>query len=68
MRSSQRLSITLPHFLFEALVRRSDAEGRSLSNLAAYLLESSLSGVKGPSALPMSSGSRPQPKGTSSVR
>lgn len=41
-RSSQRLTITLPFAILEALVERSRFEGRSLSNLAAYLLESSL--------------------------
>ena len=41
-RSSQRLTITLPQAVLEALTQRSDLEGRSLSNLAAYLLESEL--------------------------
>lgn len=41
-RSSQRLTITVAHATLEALVHRSNTEGRSLSNLAAYLLESSL--------------------------
>ena len=41
-RSSQRLTITVAQALLEALVERSNREGRSLSNLAAYLLESSL--------------------------
>ncbi len=41
-RSSQRLTITLPQAVLEALTQRSDLEGRSLSNLAAYLLESAL--------------------------
>jgi hypothetical protein len=42
-RSSQRISITLPHHVATFLQERCDDEGRSLSNLAAYLLESSLS-------------------------
>jgi hypothetical protein len=37
-----RVSITVPHHIHEALLRRSDQEGRSLSNLAAFLLEASL--------------------------
>lgn len=37
----QRISITLPYATYEQLVQRSDQEGRSLSNLAAFLLESS---------------------------
>jgi len=41
-RSSQRLTVTLPHGTFEGLMKRSLEEGRSLSNLAAYLLESAL--------------------------
>lgn len=32
----------MPHHAFSALQQRSDLEGRSLSNLAAYLLETSL--------------------------
>ncbi len=41
-RSSQRISITLPHHVARCLQQRCDDEGRSLSNLAAYLLESSI--------------------------
>ena len=41
-RSSQRLTVTLPQAVLEALVDRCDLEGRSLSNLAAYLLETAL--------------------------
>ena len=39
-KSPKRISITIPHNAYEYLVQRSDREGRSLSNLAAYLLES----------------------------
>ena len=46
-RSPRRVTITLPLATFEALQVRADAEGRSLSNLAAFLLESAL---KGPAA------------------
>jgi len=42
VRSSQRITITLPTKIFEALAQRSQQEGRSLSNLAAFLLESCL--------------------------
>ncbi len=38
----RRLSITMPANVFEALERRSTLEGRSLSNLAAYLLEAGM--------------------------
>ena len=41
-RSSRRLSVTVPYHAFCALQERSDFEGRSVSNLAAYLIESSL--------------------------
>jgi hypothetical protein len=41
-RRPRRISITVPHHAFSALQQRSDLEGRSLSNLAAYLLELSL--------------------------
>lgn len=45
-RSTRRITITVPHATFEALEERSSHEGRSLSNLAAYLLESSLDGPR----------------------
>jgi hypothetical protein len=38
-RSPTRISITLPDCTYQYLLRRSDEEGRSLSNLAAFLLE-----------------------------
>lgn len=41
-RAPKRISITLPLQPYEQLLRRSDWEGRSLSNLAAYLLEQAL--------------------------
>ena len=41
-RRPRRISITLPHHVVCSLQGRSDDEGRSLSNLAAYLLECSL--------------------------
>jgi hypothetical protein len=41
-RSPQRLSVTVPHHLFQILQDRSDYEGRSMSNLAAFLLEQGL--------------------------
>jgi hypothetical protein len=39
VRSPKRLTITIPFSTFEKIVSRSNEEGRSLSNLAAYLLE-----------------------------
>jgi hypothetical protein len=41
-RRPRRISITVPHHAFSALQQRSDLEGRSLSNRAAYLLEIAL--------------------------
>jgi hypothetical protein len=38
----RRVTITLPHSTYSHLMERSDSEGRSMSNLAAYLLEASL--------------------------
>ena len=46
-RSPRRVTITLPWAPFVDLQVRADGEGRSLSNLAAFLLESAL---KGPAA------------------
>lgn len=41
-RSPRRVTITLPCATYQDLQSRADGEGRSLSNLAAFLLESSL--------------------------
>jgi hypothetical protein len=41
-RAPKRITITIPFSTFQALEHRSTEEGRSLSNLAAYLLERSL--------------------------
>lgn len=41
-RAPKRLSITLALQPYEQLLQRSDWEGRSVSNLAAYLLEQAL--------------------------
>ncbi|MEB3235279.1 MAG: hypothetical protein VKM98_07615 [Cyanobacteriota bacterium] len=40
-RTPRRISITIPWELYETLVTRSNREGRSLSNLAAFVLEHS---------------------------
>ena len=42
-RSPMRLSVTVPYRLYQMLQERSDLEGRSMSNLAAYMLEQGLS-------------------------
>ena len=38
-RKPQRISITLPYETYRHLIERSVREGRSISNLAAFLLE-----------------------------
>jgi CopG-like RHH_1 or ribbon-helix-helix domain, RHH_5 len=38
-RKPRRMTITLPHATYVELERRSCEQGRSLSNLSAYLLE-----------------------------
>ena len=38
----RRLTITIPFHAHRAMLDRSDQEGRSLSNLAAFLLETAL--------------------------
>lgn len=39
LRRSQRMTITVPYGVLTRLERRALEEGRSLSNLSAYLLE-----------------------------
>jgi hypothetical protein len=41
-RAPKRLSVTLPHATYEQLVQQSGWEGRSISNLAAFLLENAI--------------------------
>ena len=43
-RSSKRVTITIPFHVFSSIVTRSQEEGRSISNLMAYLLERSIEG------------------------
>jgi hypothetical protein len=38
-RSPKRITITIPHSTLEMLIKRSNEEGRSISNLAAFILE-----------------------------
>lgn len=42
--SPKRLSVTVPDSVMKKLLKRSLEEGRSLSNLAAFLVEQSLAG------------------------
>lgn len=41
-RSPRRITITVPYGAYQRLIERSEQEGRSLSNLAAYLLETAM--------------------------
>ena len=41
-RAPRRITITIPNGVYEALISRSNDEGRSLSNLAAFLIEKTL--------------------------
>ncbi|WP_216908593.1 hypothetical protein [Synechococcus sp. CCY 0621] len=41
-----RVTITIPYNAYQSLVERSNHQGRSLSNLAAYLLETSLEALQ----------------------
>mgnify|MGYP000281769051 CR=1 FL=1 len=43
VKSPKRISITIPHNAYEHLAQRSNEEGRSMSNLAAFILEATLS-------------------------
>lgn len=47
-RKPRRLTITVPHHVYEALDTRSNDEGRTMSNLAAFLLEASLQPSQAP--------------------
>jgi len=51
-RSPRRVTITLPFMTYQDLQERADGEGRSLSNLAAFLLESSLQENNDPGSQP----------------
>ena len=42
-RSPKRITITIPHTTFEAIAQRSNLEGRSMSNLIAFILERNIS-------------------------
>lgn len=37
--SPKRISVTVPGYVYDALMTRADREGRSTSDLCAYLLE-----------------------------
>lgn len=41
-RQPRRISVTLSYHVYKALLSRSEVEGRSVSNLCAFLLEDAL--------------------------
>jgi hypothetical protein len=45
LKRPKRITITVNHSLHTKLVERSSSEGRSISNLASYLLERELEGT-----------------------
>lgn len=49
---SKRINITLPDSVVEELESWADAQGRSLANLAAFLLESSVKQAKEKGEIP----------------
>ena len=51
-RKPQRISITVNHQLYQKLVASSDLQGRSISNLAAFLLENALETISGQTPSP----------------
>lgn len=52
-RSPRRITITLAMHTYEQLQQRCDGEGRSLSNLAAFLLEVALKQQHAPAEIPV---------------
>lgn len=59
-RQPRRITITLSYHVHEALLSRSEEEGRSVSNLCAFLLEESL---RHPAILPLAQASAAAPEG-----
>lgn len=48
LKRPRRLTVTIPQHVLENLERRAMEQGRSISNLAAYLLERALSSPSSP--------------------
>lgn len=55
-RKPRRVTITIPHSTYLELERRSDEQGRSLSNLSAYLLECAIRDQHAPLPVAMPNG------------
>ena len=45
-RNSKRITVTVPHSVYTFCVEHSFYEGRSISNLIAYLLESQIDQIR----------------------
>ena len=48
LKRPRRLTVTIPQHVLECLERRAMEQGRSISNLAAYLIERALSPLSSP--------------------
>ena len=59
---SKRINVTLPDSVVEKLEQWADSQGRSLANLAAFLLESSLKDAKAKGEIPAQEFPEPQKK------
>jgi hypothetical protein len=70
-RQPRRISITLSYHVHEALLTRSEEEGRSVSNLCAFLLEDALRDQQRtivPAAAAMTTGNGSHPAARVKVR
>jgi hypothetical protein len=66
-RQPRRISITLSYHVHEELLKRSEEEGRSMSNLCAFLLEDALK-HNSASLAPMAGMATAQPGGDTRLR
>lgn len=46
LRKSKRITITVPHSVYDFVVEHSFYEGRSISNFIAYLLETQIDQIR----------------------
>jgi macrodomain Ter protein organizer (MatP/YcbG family) len=66
-RQPRRISITLSYHVHESLLQRSEEEGRSMSNLCAFLLEDALR-HNSQAMLPVNSMTTASPNGDNRLR
>lgn len=62
-RRPRRVSITMPDSTYRSLLRLSDDQGRSLSNLSSYLLEQAVERLLSEQRRARRDGSPPMPPG-----